>query len=475
MLNIDGGCLFKKCKFKMKTIKFLTWVILFLAGCAGMKSHVDFYYNVETNLKSGNYLIASDLVDKAKSTQRYSKKDRVLYYLDKGVISHYAANYQQSNQVLEDADQSMEELYTKSITRAAASLLLNDNILEYSGEVYDNIYVNIFKALNYLHIKKFDDALVEVNRINDKLRVLDDQNSEWVEQINSNDSAKIKIERKPNEFYDDVLANYLSYLIYRADGAYDNSRISYERLANTWNTFPEIYDSAFPQQLDSVDFYRQEYALNIIAFAGSGPEKYEVGGQITTYDDVIHVSDLTYFKENHIFAWPGVKQGYHFKFAFPEMRIKPSDVDKIVVSSDGEIIGELELLENMGNVAEHTFESNKFVIYLKTVIRTMIKGLASERGKKKLRKEANVEDSFLLGAILNWTVDMAIDATENPDLRCWRTLPQKCYIGEFPLEGGEHDIQIEFISSSGSVLKQENYNEYQVSPRFNLIEAVCLN
>jgi uncharacterized protein len=459
----------------MKFRKHLLWITIILVGCAGLKTHVDFYYNVEADLKTGNYLRAGDLVDKAKSTQKYSKKDRALYYLDKGVILHYAGKYDESNRILEDADQRIEELYTTSISKTAASLLLNDNILEYSGEIYDNIYVNIFKALNYLHNKKFDDALVEVNRINDKLRNLDDQHSEWVEKINSSDSAKIKIERQPNEFYDDVLANYLSYLIYRADGAYDDSRISYERLVNTWNSFPDIYNFPFPQQLDSVEYYRQEHVLNIMAFSGPGPEKYEVGGQITTYDDVIHVSDLTYFKENHIFAWPGVKQGYHFKFAFPDMRQRNSDVKRIVIRDNGEIIGELELLENLGNVSLHTFDSNKYVIYIKTLIRTLIKGLASEKGKKKLRKEADVEDSFLLGAILNWTVDMAVDATENPDLRCWRTLPKNCFIGEFTLEGGKHNINVEFISSLGEIIKKEKFEDYNVSPRFNLIEAVCLN
>ena len=37
----------------------------------------------------------------------------------------------------------------------------------------------------------------------------------------------------------------------------------------------------------------------------------------------------------------------------------------------------------------------------------MLKGLASEKSKKKLREKADAEDSFLLGAILNWSVDMA--------------------------------------------------------------------
>ncbi len=455
--------------------KSIFWVIIIIAGCAGLKSHVDFYQAVRADLKKGDFFKAQNHIDAAKKDKKYLEKDRVLYYLDKGTILHYAGDYQPSNKILEDADQAMEELFTKSISKAALSLMLNDNVLEYDGEIFDNIYVNIFKALNYIHIKKFDDALVEVNRINDKLRVWEDKYSEWVDGLNSADSAKIQIENKSSQFYDDVLAHYLSYLIYRADGEYDNSRISYEKMQLAWNSNPDIYYQSFPGQLDSVDFYKQESILNIMAFTGNAPRKYAVGGQITTYKDAIHFSDLTYFKQNEIVFWDGIKQGYHFKFSFPDMEKSRSEISRIEVVVDNQNIGELELLEDMGQVAVNTFNSSRHVIYFKTLIRTIIKGLASEKGKEKLRKEAGAEDNLLFGAILNFGVDLAVDATENPDLRSWRTLPQDCYIGEYDIGEGKHQIELHFLNSMGSTVKIERYPDYLITPRFNLLEAICLN
>ena len=185
--------------------------------------------------------------------------------------------------------------------------------------------------------------------------------------------------------------------------------------------------------------------LNIMAFTGNAPEKQATGGKVTTYEDFIHFSDLDY-KENIVLHFPGIKQGYHFKFSFPRLVTPRSVVRRIEVHINNTNAGSLELLEDMGMVAKNTFRSHMDLIYLKTIIRTVVKGLASEKAKEKLRDEAGVEKNLLLGALLNLGVDAAVDATENPDLRSWRTMPQKCYIGEYKLEPGVYDIDIIFYS-----------------------------
>ena len=64
------------------------------------------------------------------------------------MLHHYNGDFEQSNTLLSKAETAFDELYTKSIGRAAASMLLNDNILEYSGEDYEDIYLNIFKLFH---------------------------------------------------------------------------------------------------------------------------------------------------------------------------------------------------------------------------------------------------------------------------------------------------------------------------------------
>ena len=153
-----------------------------------------------TDLVNSNFDAAAVKLAKAKDAGEYKEKDRVLYYLDNGSVLHYADEYVESNILLEDADQSMEELFTKSISNIATSYLLNDNALDYYGEVYENLYVNIFKALNYLKLNKFNDAYVEIKRVNDKLNELNIKYGEMVDELNDAENQEIKIEKHKINF-----------------------------------------------------------------------------------------------------------------------------------------------------------------------------------------------------------------------------------------------------------------------------------
>jgi hypothetical protein len=76
----------------------------------------------------------------ARNHNKFADKDRFIYLLDSGLLYHYAEKLTRPTPVLARAELAADELYTKSISRAAASLLLNDNVLEYSGEDYEILY-----------------------------------------------------------------------------------------------------------------------------------------------------------------------------------------------------------------------------------------------------------------------------------------------------------------------------------------------
>jgi hypothetical protein len=450
-------------------------IILLATACSSWKSHVAFYENVSHDLAVGNYQHAEQTIDNSRDTEEYKEKDRVLYYLDKAILMHYQQEFQQSNDYFNQADNTMEELFTRSISRVLSSLLINDNVQEYSGEIYENIYVNVFKAINYLKMNQFDDAYVEIRRVNEKLVLLDDQYGKLVEQLNQSDSMKIKITKKATRFYDDVLAHYLSYLIFRAEGEYDNSRISFEKIRSAQAAQNDVYDYQLPAPISGAVNQNPEL-LNIIAFIGKAPAKEAVGGQITTYDNYVHISDLSYRKYNQIVPIPGIDDGYHFKFSFPELRIDPTAIVAIDVVIDNRKIGRLELLEDMGKIATNSFETKHDIIFFKTISRVIVKGLASKKAKDKLQKEMKAEDNFIFKSLLNLGVDMAVDATEHPDLRCWRTMPGQCYIGEFEVAEGKHIIEIRYYNHDHLLVKKEQFNDFVVSyGKLNLLESVCLN
>jgi len=109
---------------------------LLLTGCGSLITNKKFYEPITVELQNGNY----------KAKKKYQNKDRFVYFIDAGLAYHYASDFEKSNQKLTKAENTADELFTKSITRAAASLLLNDNVLEYSGEDYEILYTNLFKS-----------------------------------------------------------------------------------------------------------------------------------------------------------------------------------------------------------------------------------------------------------------------------------------------------------------------------------------
>ncbi|MBI9072180.1 MAG: hypothetical protein JEY94_11315 [Melioribacteraceae bacterium] len=455
----------------MKFQKFLSFICLSLTliGCASVKTNTEFYTPIIKDIKHGEYKSAVVKIENAEKSDEYGNKDRVLKYLDKGIIYHYAGDFEKSNKELEAAEYAMEELFTKSISKGAASILLNDNALDYAGEVYENLYINIFKALNYIQLKKFDDAYVEVRRVNNKLKELEVKYEDYVESLNSSDDKKFDIDPVELDYFNNVLANYMSHIILRADGNEDGSRISLEKLNEAWEAHSDVYNYAKPFAVDSTTTAR-EFFLNIIAFAGNAPVKVPIGARITTFNDLITITDPTNFHGDAI-PFPGVKGGYNFKFEFPEIEEEGTLVYSIRVKVDSQYVGELELLENMCRVAKKTFEQQKSITYFKTAARAVLKGISANALGNKAKKGSN----GFLGELMAAAINVASDLSENADLRCWRTMPGYSFVGEFPINKGIHNIELGFFDGTGKLLYKKTFENYNVAGDFNLLEAFYLN
>ena len=458
--------------FCRKIIIYLLVLVIF--SCARFRTSTEIDDDLTSYLAKGEYTLALQKTDNFKEEEVYRKKDRVLYYLNKGMILHYQGDFKASNEQLEIAERAMEELFTRSISNAVKSMMINDNMLDYTGEVYDNLYVNIFKALNYIQMSDFENAYVEINRVNDKLRALAVKYGEWVAQVNQADTTGIKMANKRMFYYENVLSHYLSYLVYRFWREIDNSRISYDKIFRARNFYPRVYDFPAPQFLLTESSLDSAY-LNIISFTGRAPRKYPVGGEITTFDDFIVVTDVSGRKETIAMVMPGLEEGLHFKFAFPELRPEPSVVQRIEITVQDGITDTLELMEDLGKVAEYTFETKKNIIYFKTITRSVVKGLAAIKAKDKLQDETKTKDKFIWRNLINLGIDAIFDATENPDLRVCSAFPRLCFTGEIPLKPGTYQIKVSYYGYDDTRLWEEDHPDFTIKKGINLLETVYLN
>lgn len=466
----------------MKNLKLFAIIgivlLLLLSGCANMKSSKDQFVGIDEKLQTRDYAGALAQIEAAKGNF-YKEKEKALYFLDAGMLLHFNGQFEKSNEELSKAEQAIDELYTKSIGRAATSLLLNDNVLEYSGEDYEDIYLNVFKAMNYLELNKFDDAFVEVRRINDKLSVLKQKYTKMADQYNLSKDKNKEFKPGDSKFHNSALGRYLSMLLYRAEGKLDDARIDKEEIAKAWKLQGQIYDFAQPE-LDDYLTRSDKAKVNFISFTGRGPDKKANTLYIHTEDDVIVIGTT---EENprgkqeletlDVINWPGVKKGYHFKLQLPYLEMRKSKVGKIKILVDGKQETELQLIENIDKIALETYKLKEPLIYLKTITRTVVKGLLAAKGKAKIEEEIS---NPLLGFAARLAADVAVDATENADLRISRFFPGEALVGQVEVPEGIHNFKIEYYSKNGTILWVDDLGEKEVSRKgLNLFESFYLN
>lgn len=449
--------------------------LLLLIGCGSMATRIDFYEPVTLSARRGQYDSAAVYLEKAKKDGKYGNKDRVVYYLDAGLAYHYADQFDSSNVRLSDAENSADELFTKSISKAALSLILNDNALDYAGEDYEVLYTNLIKAMNYLAENNFDDAFVEVRRANLKLELLDQKYADASEVFNRSEdkdsgAVKINYEAEPVRFHNSALARYLSMHMYAAAGKDSDADLDRDLMRNAFETQPFIYGFDLP----GVNYRSDSGAvLSVVALAGLSPVKAALELRIRTDKDLGLVQvlytgpDSGQTEYGHIPIT--VSEDYYFDFAIPKLVDRPSQIARIEVYSDGAFVGELSLLEDVGAVARETFEAKRSLIYLRSVARAVAKGLIAHRQKEK------VDTGGLGGWLKKAAIDVITDVTENADLRCARLLPGRVYVGDFAVPPGRHDLSVEFFDQTGVRLGGRKFPGYEVTTgSLNLIEAVSL-
>ena len=460
---------------KTVAIALLSCLLLFV-GCGWVATQKGFYDPIASELGKGDFQKAVEAIETAKAHHKYGQKDRFLYYMDAGLANHYASHFDTSNAKLTQAEYASDELFTKSISRAIGSFILNDNILEYDGEDYEVLYANLIKALNYMNADNFDEAFVEVKRANEKLNLLEQKYADVSKQLKQSstvDSSEVNLDytAKKVRFNNDAFARYLSMHMYSVEGKMDDAKLDYNLLRQAFAEQPHIYDFDPPQ----VRYFSKDKAiLSVVGLTGLSPAKEPLNLRIRTDKDLDLVQILytgpdgedTHYGQFSI----KISEDFYFKFSIPQIVPQTSQVSRIRVSADSVFIGELQLLENVSLVAQETFEAKKSIIYLRSVARAIAKGLATHKAKGK------ADTGGLVGWLKKAAIDVGSDISENADLRCSRLLPGRIYVGDFEIEPGTYDLTIEFLDERGALVSTTKILKYKILRNgLNLVEGFSLN
>ncbi|MDR1353700.1 MAG: hypothetical protein LBK05_10505 [Treponema sp.] len=428
---------------------------ILLFSCA---TNPQVYKNIDAEIGRGSYDAAVAAMEKGQSSGRpiYPPKNAIMYYLDKGMLEHYAGRYRESAENLEEAERLIYEAYTKSVTQDIASYVANDNVKDYPGEDYEDIYINVFSAMNYYYQSDIQGAMVEIRKLTEKLEYLSVKyagDTAKVDEYSQENNAEIP-RGVPVNISNSALARYLSALFYRGSNRMDDARIDFVQLRNVYDSVPAIYSTPLPRSLElSGDPGREtneelavpagQARLNALCFAGLSPVKTEnkVYGPLDT------------------------------RVSLPQLTSRPSVISRIRVEVGGGPSFDLELLENMGAVMAETFKARYNIIVAKTYIRTIMKYAISVGGGVAA---ANVADSELLGWGVALLGKLLTDASESADIRSSRYFPGRAYVGGVNLRPGIYDISVNFYNGSSLVDSVKHSGVKVEAQKTNIIEAFSL-
>lgn len=432
----------------------ITRNLLFCAGALFFScATTNPYGKVDGAVRREDYTAGIEFIEKEKE-YIYRDKDILLYYLDGGLLYHYALGYEVSSQLFQAGERAIEDAYTKSLTMEIGTYILNDTTREYGGEDYEDIYINVFNALNYYHRGNIEDAMVEIRRMNNKLQFLASKYGVFTSKLQQKAlEDAIPVPANPeakSRFLNSALARYLGMLFYRGTGRFDDARIDRDQIQLAFANAPSVYTYPVPASIDDeLTVPPGKARLNVIAFSGSSPVKTE---------EVLRIP---------------VSRDRYVKIALPVLVNRPSTVSRIEVLLDTGERFSLELLEDIGAVARETFKERADLIYLKSVIRAALKTITSSV-LDSASSETEGSTSLVLG-ILSIGTQIFAEASERADLRISRYFPARAYVGGINLDPGVYSITVNYYTPGGQLAASFARENLSVSEnRLNLAELVCL-
>lgn len=450
------------------------FLLLLPTGCAPKVSR---YTLVENSLREGDAIAADHIITQAED--EYGSESSVLYHMDRGMMLQLAGRYEESNIYLEQADEQVEDLYTRRLRTEVKAFLVNDTELPFEGEPFEQVAVNIVKAINYALMKDWDEALVEAQRADHRLNVLADR---------VDDKTK---------YHEDPFARYLSGVLYEVAGDLNDAFIAYRkayegyRSAQSWShtPVPSILGPDLLRATEALhlsqehESYREEFGeiewrpwdeikdlaqLVVISYNGRAPKKVDQFVDLPISLEALQLVLLTKsvtgpdsdsdkrIAESILYGL----SGRVVRVALPKLVPQKSQVVHSVVTLSGPLgsaEATTELAYNLTATAEKALDDRFVAIATKSVARAATKFALAEGAQHGASRAAG-RDAAWVGLVVGIIAKTLAVASEEADKRSWRTLPAHIQIARLWVPAGDYRLRIQAVNEQGNeVIKESLY------------------
>lgn len=445
--------------------------------------------NLKANIEQMKF--ASGLTTLESNDRFKIGNHRLVYYMEKGALLHYQGKFTESNEWFDKADFYIED-YKKKTGEVVLTYLSNPNSADYPGEDFEALFINYYKALNYISLNQLDEALVEAKRMNILLNWFND--------------------KYPDNKYDkDAFIHLVMGLIYDANKEYNDACIAYKNAYKIYeNDYMVDYGLGRPDQLiedivrtarlagltqdyeqyksmmyvDEVSNLREKGSVVVLWHNGMSPKKVaenvefrvsNVGGYVTFSD---HSNN-----ENYKFAAATIgslgtinsiinNQSGVYKMAFSRYEArKPIYTNATLKIEGSEFPKSLELCEDLNAIAYQSHLDRKARQFADALARLVIREAGKTIAKQAAGQAAGAAISQipmgggLLGSLAKTAatiavkaasdaaIDAAMNSLEKADLRQWSSLPHSIYYSRVFFNEGTHSIQ---FKAEGDQLYKED-------------------
>jgi hypothetical protein len=386
------------------------------------------------------------------------KKSDIPFRFELGLVAHYANHFQESNAAFDQAGDIAEDRYTKSVSKEAISLVTSDQMRPYPGTRYERLLSHYYRTINYVYLNQLDGALVECRRATALINYFKGEDEKY-------------------DFFGAAFLAHLSAVLFEATGEWNDAYISYKQAAEYYQNASEKTGVEMPEDIghslvrlarklgfvDEMERYEEQYGEfsprpantgELILFYESGyvPPKGEetLMFPILKKDDVDDEKFVPTLIGRQGMVYEDIELEYLLRVAIPTI-----DSYRPLLSGIEVAVGEVKtngvLVEDVENIAIETFNSQRPIILLRTLLRAV--------GKYLLYRKANKENEAL-GLLVN----LAGVVTEQADTRSWQTLPNQIFMVRMPLPAGTHTLNLSFLDANGRVRGRDSVPDIKIYP-----------
>lgn len=401
---------FKRWRRGIASIFFYMSVgLVFFSGCA---THQGRLQQPLLQLRAGQFV---DALAGLKKLSEENSGDQLLYMMEYGTALHIAGEFQESNRIFMAADKLADAVDYHSISRIAVATLGSEEMLQYKGESYEKLLINAYLALNFMMLGQHDSALVEVRRINDKIK-------------------KYRADGREDYEYN-PFAIYLSALLYEADRQFDDAYIAFEKtyeLDPTLPTLPEdlIRTARLARRSDALAKWRAQFP----GVRDSSEKLDRSWGEIIVLYEQGWGPRKDYAYADHRYPRLVPQSSYTRAVKVTAEYTKPLEQAKglkaLARPTETQFSGQSEMVYDLENAAIRTLDAD----YKWMIARKVGAFVAKKAVAESLRQKDET---------LGLLADIVMQVSDRADLRNWTTLPQTIQVVRIPVPPGVYHMTLQ--------------------------------